>query len=107
LQKLEDSWIQFPFLRQPLLQRFEFIVFGQPSEPEQVADFLESRMIRKVVNVIPAIGENSLIAIDVANAGGSCDYPFQSFGAVGSGDTGHVSSLAGFMSAGCLAKIRA
>ncbi len=51
-------------------------------------------MVGEIVDVVSAIGEHSLVAIDVADAGGSRDYPFQSFRGGGAGDAGHDSSLA-------------
>jgi hypothetical protein len=51
-------------------------------------------MVRQIVNVVSAIGEDALVAIDVANTGGGCDYPFESFRCVRGGDAGHGSSLA-------------
>src|SRR5580704_12319374 len=64
------------------------------SEPEQVADFLKGRVVGQIVDVVAAIGEDSLVTVDVADAGGGGDYPFESLGGVQAGDAGHGSSLA-------------
>src|SRR6202030_2350944 len=62
--------------------------------PEQVADFLKGRVVGQIVDVIPAIGEHSLVTVDLANAGGGSDNPFQSFGGVQARNAGHGSSMA-------------
>src|SRR5271156_1980101 len=49
-------------------------------EPEQVADFFEGRVLGQIVDVIPAIGEHSRVAVDVANAGCGGNNAFQSLG---------------------------
>jgi hypothetical protein len=44
--------------------------------PQQIADFLKRGMIRQIVDVVPAISQHSLLAIDVADAGSSGGYTF-------------------------------
>jgi len=51
-------------------------------------------VVGQIVDVISAIGEHSLVTVDVANAGCGSDNPFQSFGGVQARNAGHGSSLA-------------
>jgi hypothetical protein len=51
-------------------------------------------MVGEIVDVVSAIGEHSPVAIDVTDAGGSCNYAFQSLRGGRGGDAGHDSSLA-------------
>src|ERR1700730_9363207 len=103
LKDIDDRRIQLALVRQALLQGLEFVDLGQPSEPEQVADFLKGRAVGQIVDVVSAIGEHSLVTVDVANAGGGSDNPFQSFGGVQARNAGHGSSLAVRVDVGCLA----
>src|ERR1700738_3001233 len=101
LQEIYDRRIQLALVRQALLQGLEFVDLGQPSEPEQVADFLKGRAVGQIVDVVSAIGEHSLVTVDVANAGGGSDNPFQSFGGGQARNAGHGSSLAVGMDLRC------
>src|ERR1700682_2294995 len=103
LQEIYDRRIQLALVRQALLQGLEFVDLGQPSEPEQVADFLKGRAVGQILDVVSAIGEHSLVTVDVANTGGGSDNPFQSFGGVQARNAGHSSSLAVRIDVGCSA----
>ena len=50
----------------------------QVAKPQEVAGFFESGVVGQFVNIDATIGQNALIAIDVADAGGGCDYSLQS-----------------------------
>src|ERR1700693_1200780 len=50
-------------------------------------------MIGQFMNIDAAIGKNSTVSIDIANAGVGGDNSFHAFGAGGAGDAGHSLSL--------------
>jgi hypothetical protein len=66
-----------------------------------VADFLKGGAVGQIVDVVPAIGEHSLLTVDVADAGFGSDNPFQSSGGVQTRNAGHGSSLAVRMDLRC------
>src|ERR1017187_5934746 len=96
-----DGRIQFSFFRHALLQRPQFVGLGQTPKPKQVADFFEGGVVGEIVDVIAAIGEHSLLTVDVANAGCGSDNAFQSFGGVQARNAGHGSSLTVRNNLGC------
>ena len=53
---------------------------GQLAVPQQVAGFFEGGMVGEFVNVDAAVGQDALISVDVADAGGGGDNSFQAFG---------------------------
>src|SRR5258708_10250156 len=103
LQEIDDRRTQFALVRHALFQGLEFVGLGQTSEPEQVADFFKGGVVGQIVDVVSAIGEHSLVTVDIANAGCSSDNPFQSFGGVQARNAGHGSSLAVRMEGCCSA----
>ena len=46
--------------------------------PEQVAHFLEARAPRQVVDVVPAVGEAAVLAVEIAELGLGGDDPLES-----------------------------
>src|SRR5271169_1421551 len=50
-------------------------------------------MIGEFVDINATIGQDTLLSIDVTDAGGGGDYSLQPFGGVRRGHTGHASSL--------------
>ena len=93
-QQVDDRRIQLALLRQPLVQ-IPSIRRGVGSLPyhKQVAGFLKVGVVGQFVNVDAAIGQNALLAVDIANAGVGGDYSFQTFRGVRGGQAGHVPSL--------------
>src|SRR6266576_1877255 len=93
--EIEDGGVQLALFRQTIVKLFQFIALGQPAKPQQVASFLEIGIVRQFVNIDTTIGQNSLVSIDVADAGSGSDYSLQpSFGGVGGGHAGHSTSRA-------------
>ena len=93
--EIEDRGVQLAFFCQTIVQLFQFIALGQPAKPQKIASFLEIRIVRQFVDVDTTIGQNSLVSIDVADAGSGCDYSLQpSFGGMGGGHAGHSTSRA-------------
>ena len=45
--------------------------------PKQIADFLEGGEPRQVMDVIPAIGENTTLAVEITDGRGGGDDIFQ------------------------------
>ncbi len=39
----------------------------QLAVPQQIGDFLKRRVIREFMNIDPAVGQNSILAVDVTN----------------------------------------
>ena len=58
----------------------EFVVTGKVAEPQQVGSFLEGGLIGELVDIDAAVGQHTGIAVDPANAGVGCHYPFETFG---------------------------
>src|ERR1700688_145103 len=80
-------------LGQALLQILQLALIGQAAKPKQVAGLFKIRMIGQFMNIDAAIGKNSTVSIDIANAGIGGDNSFHAFGAGGAGDAGHSLSL--------------
>src|SRR5580700_4534780 len=62
-------------------------------KPKQVAGFFKRGVLGQIVNVDAAIGKNTLVAIDVANAGICGNNAFQAFRGRSAGHAGHILSL--------------
>src|ERR1700688_461761 len=80
-------------LGQALLQILQLALIRQAAKPKQVAGLFKIRMIGQFMNIDAAIGKNSTVSIDIANAGVGGDNSFHAFGAGGAGDAGHSLSL--------------
>ena len=86
----EDGGVQLALFCQTIAKLFQFIAFGQPAKPQEVASFLEIGIVRKFVDIDTTIGQNSLVSIDVADAGSGCYYSLQpSLGGMGGRQAGH------------------
>ena len=81
--------VQFAFFGQLMTERLQFIRLRESTEPQEVADLLEGRMVGQIVNVVSPISKYSLVSVDVANAGGGRNHPFQALGRVRCGDARH------------------
>ena len=75
------------------LQLVELSAIRQPPEPQQIANFLEGRVVGQFVNVDAAIGEHAGIAIDVANSGIRRGNAFQTLWTLRSGGHGYPLQL--------------
>ena len=84
-QEADDRGIELALARQTELELLEFGAGGKASEPEEVAALLEVGVGGQLMDVDAAIGEYSLVAIDVANARISCGDAFQAFRRIGNG----------------------
>ncbi len=92
-QQVDDGRVQLALFRQPLAKFLQLVGRGQLAIPQQVAGFFKIGVVGKFVNVDAAVGQDALISVDVANAGGGGDYSFQALGGVRGGQAGHVPSL--------------
>ena len=59
------------------LQIAELGAVRQPAVPEQVADFLERRAAREIVDVVAVVRQHAAIAIEVADRGRGGDDVFE------------------------------
>ena len=73
VQAVDDGSIELALFRHAVAQLAQFVSRGQLTEPQQMTDFLESGVVRQFMDVDSAIGQNTLLTIDVADAG-SCSY---------------------------------
>ena len=81
-QAIQDRGIQLAFFGESLLERPQFLRTRQASKPQQVTDFLKRRVIGEIVDIDSAIGQYTLFSIDITDAGGGRDHPFQPLGRV-------------------------
>ncbi len=80
---------------------FSSLAEGSLPIPQQVAGFFEIGVVSEFVNVDAAVGQDALIPVDVADAGGGGDNSFQTLGGLGGGQAGHVPSLKISQQSGC------
>ena len=59
------------------LQLVEFGLFGQPAVPKKKDDFFENGVVRQGVDVVSAIAQDALVAVDVTNFGFARDDAFE------------------------------
>src|SRR4030095_1556627 len=59
------------------LEPVELHAGGQLAVPEQVADLLEGRLARQLVDVVAAVGETAVLAVEIAQTGLGRDPPLQ------------------------------
>ena len=76
----DDLGVEFTLAHELHIELLQFGAVGQLPEPEQVADFFKVGMIGEFVDVDAAIGKNTLVAVDVTDAGISGNYTFESLG---------------------------
>jgi hypothetical protein len=62
---------------QLLLQRVQLFASGQVAVEQQVDDFLEGRVRRKIVDVVSAIGEAALLTLDITKQRAPDDDAFE------------------------------
>ena len=82
-EQADDGCVELTLFGHAIAKFTQLLALGKAAEPEQVAGFLEVGVFGEVVNIDPAIGEDALLAIDVTDAGCSCDDSFESLRGMG------------------------
>jgi hypothetical protein len=80
MQAVDDGSIELALFRHAVAQLAQFVSRGQLTEPQQVTDFLESGVVRQFMDVDSAIGQNTLLTIDVADAGSGSYHSLEPLG---------------------------
>ncbi len=77
LKAVQDGLRDFAFRTQLPVQRLQLVPVGQLPVPEQVQHLFEADVRSQILDVVPAINELALLAVDKADFRLECNHPFQ------------------------------